>query len=266
MDLPNSSFIPLHVGKAISELDLGIQGDDQGDNISAKNPNYCELTGQYWLWKNVKDVDYVGLCHYRRFFNFSGCGDLFLDYTLKRGEYFEKLKSESPNISKLFKRHDIVLAKPKVFPFSVAVQYGMCHNSLDLNTVEQIILELDPSYRESIEYVFKRNNRLSTYNMFIMKRADFDKYCEWLFAVLGEAERRIDISSYDKVQGRIFGFLSERLLNLYVYHNKMRVNHRPVVFLNDNAVRKNVLQRFHKRLRCALSFFINKGVVMKNSW
>ncbi|GBR74728.1 protein DUF4422, partial [Candidatus Termititenax aidoneus] len=68
---PNDIFLPIHCGKALSNLDLGIQGDDTGDNISAKNKNFCELTGLYWAWKNLKklypNVEYVGLCHYRRY-------------------------------------------------------------------------------------------------------------------------------------------------------------------------------------------------------
>ena len=60
-------YTPIHVGKANAGIDLGWMGDDTGDNISAKNQNYCELTAVYWAWKNLKDVDYVGLCHYRRF-------------------------------------------------------------------------------------------------------------------------------------------------------------------------------------------------------
>ena len=44
--------------------------DDEGENISDKNPMYCELTAQYWAWKNL-DADYYGFCHYRRYFNFS---------------------------------------------------------------------------------------------------------------------------------------------------------------------------------------------------
>ena len=58
-------YIPLQVGKSIS-IDLGYQGDDEGDNISDKNKSFCELTGQYWLWKNVT-CDYIGIAHYRRF-------------------------------------------------------------------------------------------------------------------------------------------------------------------------------------------------------
>ena len=67
-DVPMSKYhVPLHVGREGKE-DLGYLGDNTGDNISLKNPNYCELTGLYWIWKNVKDVDYIGLCHYRRYF------------------------------------------------------------------------------------------------------------------------------------------------------------------------------------------------------
>ena len=59
-------YLPLHVGKK-GKADLGYQGDDVGDNISEKNPYYCELTGLYWAWKNL-DADYIGLAHYRRHF------------------------------------------------------------------------------------------------------------------------------------------------------------------------------------------------------
>ena len=65
-------YMPLQVGKDISKIDLNIQGDNTGDNISCKNQSYCELTGMYWAWKNLKNVDYVGLCHYRRYFDFHG--------------------------------------------------------------------------------------------------------------------------------------------------------------------------------------------------
>lgn len=64
-------YLPLHVGKAGKSLELGFQGDDTGDNISEKNPEYCELTGLYWAWKNL-DADYIGLSHYRRYFRGNG--------------------------------------------------------------------------------------------------------------------------------------------------------------------------------------------------
>lgn len=36
--LKNKDYLPIHVGKALSNIDLGIQGDDTGDNISIKIP------------------------------------------------------------------------------------------------------------------------------------------------------------------------------------------------------------------------------------
>ena len=60
-------YVPLHVGHACGE-DFGYAGDDTGDNISEKNCYYGELTGVYWVWKNVHTTDYVGICHYRRYF------------------------------------------------------------------------------------------------------------------------------------------------------------------------------------------------------
>ena len=67
--IKNDIYFPIQVGKSLnSELDLGFQCDDTGDNISDKNGSYCELTALYWAWKNIKNVDYIGLCHYRRYF------------------------------------------------------------------------------------------------------------------------------------------------------------------------------------------------------
>ena len=43
-------YTPIHVGRAISpykEELCFIIGDDIGDNISSKNPSYCEMTAHY---------------------------------------------------------------------------------------------------------------------------------------------------------------------------------------------------------------------------
>lgn len=67
--LKDSIYLPIHVGKALHpELALeGYQPDNEGENISEKNPYYSELTAVFWAWKNLK-ADYIGLVHYRRHF------------------------------------------------------------------------------------------------------------------------------------------------------------------------------------------------------
>ena len=63
------AYLPLHVGKE-GKADIGFRGDNSGDNISTRNGTFCELTGLYWAWKNLHDVEYIGFCHYRRFFKY----------------------------------------------------------------------------------------------------------------------------------------------------------------------------------------------------
>ena len=47
-------YMPIQVGKSLSEFNLGFQGDNTGDNISEMNSMFCELTAHYWAWKNLK--------------------------------------------------------------------------------------------------------------------------------------------------------------------------------------------------------------------
>ena len=72
--IDNPLYIPVRCGATFDERTEeeigGMLGDDTGDNISEKRDSFCELTVQYWAWKNVK-ADYYGLCHYRRYLSFS---------------------------------------------------------------------------------------------------------------------------------------------------------------------------------------------------
>lgn len=70
--IPECDFIqPVQVGAAFSKKQFdGMDKDNTGINISEKNPMYCELTAQYWAWKNI-DVEYYGFFHYRRYLSFN---------------------------------------------------------------------------------------------------------------------------------------------------------------------------------------------------
>lgn len=81
------------------------------------------------------------------------------------------------------------------------------------------------------------------YNMFVMSSNHFNEYMTWLFAVLEEAESRIDVSKYDAYNQRLFGFLSERLLNVWVNARKLRVKEYPVYMPEQSAWKENLRTR-----------------------
>ena len=214
----DACYLPLHVGRE-GKNDLGYVGDNTGDNISNKNANYCELTGLYWAWKNL-NCEYIGLCHYRRYF-------------AKK----EKVRDKKERImgahdyESLLEKYDVILpTKRNYYIETVRSQYEHAHVKSDLDTVKQVIDELYPDYSNAFEVVMNRR-RLHILNMFVMKKSLFDEYCKWLFTILFEVEKRVDISSYSVYEARIFGFLSERLFNVCAFEKQeLNCKEVPVVF------------------------------------
>ncbi len=180
--------------------------DDLGDNISAKNPNYCELTGLYWLWKNTQD-SFIGISHYRRFFTHS----FNAHQALKVSE-----------IEELLKKYDVILPFSAKYKKTIAEDYcEISGKREDLEKVGNIIKELWPDYYKDYEK-FLLGNKCTLYNMMIIKKEQYDDYCHWLFSILFELEKKIDLDQYNDYQKRIYGFLAERLLNVWVIHNRLK--------------------------------------------
>ncbi len=205
-------YLPLHVG-AEGKADLGYTKDNTGDNISAKNPNYCELTGMYWAWKNL-NCDYIGLCHYRRYFAHKPESDSEEE---KKIAIFSKSDYE-----KLLLKYDIILPEKRNYYIeTVRSHYEHAHHKSDLDEVEKIIIEKYPDYNGVFQKVMNRT-RLHIMNMFVMKKSLFDEYCRWLFSIEFELEKRIDVSSYDSYNSRVFGFLSERLFNVWLEKQNLK--------------------------------------------
>ncbi len=252
-------YTPIQVGKAVSEYDLGILGDDTGDNISSENANFCELTGLYWAWKNMKPVDYIGLCHYRRYFNFNERGTAFRGYTIKRSDELGKLDLTIPDIDKLFGKYDIFMPKAEYYPYSLTIDYAASHVSEDLHTLFDIVDELYPKYGKAMDAVFNKSNKLRPCNMFIMRWADFQDYCKWLFCILFEARKRINIEHYNQRQARIWGYMAERLLSVYAVHNNMKIKSYPLYWINDEERQLSFLHRLEIYIRKELSFFLSRS-------
>lgn len=219
--LEDDVYLPLHVGRE-GKQDLGFTGDNTGDNISFKNANYCELTGLYWSWKNLH-CDYIGLCHYRRYFAHSYHGS---SLEAKKAAIFHRVDYE-----KLLQRYDVILPKKRNYYIeTVRSQYEHAHNKRDLDEVEKIIAERYPEYSEVFTKIMARS-KLHILNMFVMKKELFDEYCVWLFSILFELEKRIDISSYNQYEARVFGFLSERLFNIWLEKQQLKIVEVDVVNL-----------------------------------
>ncbi|MCD8266009.1 MAG: DUF4422 domain-containing protein [Prevotellaceae bacterium] len=250
-------YMPIHVGKAITKGDLGMQGDDTGENISRKNASYCELTGMYWAWKNLRGVDVIGLCHYRRYFDFHHQVRPLMPHDEFKPEQLQTLDLSVPDsVTEKVKRGKVVTAKPLHFIHNVAMDYYTQHISDDFRTLRDVMSNVDGGrYKNAFNKVMFTGNRLSPCNMFLMRWQDFDNYCHWLFGILEEAERCIDISHYSAMQRRIFGFMAERLLNVWLYAEKRgEVLRRPLIFLCDNPRKRNWLRSLCVRLYCDCMF------------
>lgn len=130
--------------KVISDVDLGIQVDNTGDNISIKNPSCCELTAMYLVWKNLKDVDYIGLCHCRRYFNFDhdGFRNIIVENNI-----------EYVGVKKLLSKYDVIFTKTSRLPYDLFIYYSIYHHSDDIRTVKSIIEDKFPCYANSFEKV-----------------------------------------------------------------------------------------------------------------
>jgi hypothetical protein len=232
-EIPKDSiFLPIQAGKANSSFDLNMLDDSTGDNISDRNEMFGEFTAWYWGWKNIKkhypEIEYVGLSHYRRFFAMPERGRervIDLAKTPIMNDYEKRF-------IKSLEKHDIILAKPEYFPYSLRVDFSFWHNSFDYICLEEIVHEMCPEYYESFVHVWERNSKMSLYCMFVAKYDLFDKYFNWLFPLLFEAERRIDVSKYPKYQKRVLAFLAERMLNVFVYHHKLRIDYKPIYFIH----------------------------------
>lgn len=250
----NKLFLPVQVGSKLAKTKLeGMEHDDAGDNISAKNPEYCELTAQYWLWKNVK-ADYYGLCHYRRFlafknpgakrdlrnqiqatipdqFNFDRFGLEDEDYMQKEIEKYDLIIGDAQSVPKLY--------TPRGIQFT-AYQHWVQHDRAlimkkDLDQMLKILSQVSPKIgRAAREYL--NTKEFLGFNCFIAKKDLFNELCEIEFETLSRLEKEVDLSNYHQQLTRIYGFMAEIISSSYFYYieksGKYKVKHIPLVYFN----------------------------------
>lgn len=244
VELPhNEVFFPVQTGSALTTLHWGIQRDDEGINISTKNKNYSELTAHYWFWKNYTDYEYVGLCHYRRYFQIS--------------------YSQS-HIEKLLRKSDIILPTPIYLPYSNGTNLTIILTREDLYILLLCLKKTHPEYLPEAEnYLFNTNRNIS-FNMFITRKEIFQAYSAWLFPILEETEKYVKLSGYTRLK-RIYGYFSEVLLPIWVKHNGLKTSHFPIInYPNQKMSLMQLIKNPLINFRNNLCFHILHGFKHRN--
>jgi len=200
-------YLPIFVGKDLHpDVNHTFQGDNTGNNISVKNAHYNELTAIYWAWRNL-DADAIGLVHYRRYLSLHKQKDLT--------SVLDQAQTES-----LLKDHDIILPKKRNYYIeSNYSHYVHAHHAEPLDLTRKIIEQDYSMYLKAFDEVMQRKSA-HMFNMFIMKQQPFDEYCQWLFDILAKVEQNLDISDYNQYEARVYGFISERLLDVWLAVNE----------------------------------------------
>lgn len=246
-------FLPIQAGAALHEHINGYQPDNEGDNISIKNPHFCELTCHYWAWKNLKNVDIVGLNHYRRYFDFTRKWPQFsADKHFIATEDFLKQDYIFPDLDNLLSKYDIILPVARHWRVSNTQQYGDYHIAKDWCMLRQIIKERHPKYMPTFEKTMDHSNKSVGYNMFITHWKHFDAYSEWLFDILFEVEKKVPPID-DPIQSRIYGYMSERLINVFCAYHHLRIMHVPLIMPLDNYSKDVNTSNIHSLFRNSIN-------------
>lgn len=241
----------IQVGAALHpEMDLGFLKDNVGDNISEKNPKYCELSAIYWGWKNLKNVKYAGLAHYRRYFD---------------------INVNEDNIEELMNGYDIMVVKPfMTHEFSVNKSLlTFATSQEDFWLYVDTFLYMRPEYKTEIIDYFVNYNKFYPFTMFLAKKEIYDDFCEFVFPVFFELEKRIPEHSFSR-QNRYMAYFGEWSLGLYIFCKHLKVKKVPYIMHSDNSnqptkAKSKILYRIVFKSKCFLSYSIRILLKKKNT-
>ena len=212
-------YLPVFVGASgkdnIEDNGRIYQRDDEGMNISELNPYFCELTGLYWAWKNLK-ADYIGLAHYRRHFSLHPHNKDKWTAILKRKEIEQDLGTIKVFVPK----------KRWYYIETLYSHYAHTHYASQLDETRKIIEELYPEYVNSFDKAVKQRWGYM-FNMMIMERELLDEYCFWLFDILFELRKRLGEEGLTSFHSRYYGRISEIIFNAWLLEQKEQGTLKP---------------------------------------
>lgn len=214
-------YLPVQAGAA-GRSNLGLTPDDTGDNISVKHAAYGELTALYWAWKNL-DGEYLGLvrhdCH----------------FTLRRVGADRKDVLTLDQAGPLAAGAEVILPRKRKYWIETNYgQYVRVHGAEDLRLTRALLAERYPAYLRSYDRSMRRTTG-HRFNLFIMQRDVLDRYCAWLFDVLGALETRLDAEGRPGGDTRVFSHVAERLLDVWLETNDVKYHEIPYVLLQKRS-------------------------------
>lgn len=240
-------YTPIQVGASLTNLRFGYLTDNINENISFKNKNYCELTALYWMWKN--NNDYIkGICHYRRYLS------------IKNIDINSKYFINEDIIKKDLEIYDIIVPKKTILKKINCKENYLLGEGVekDLVNLKEVIKNIYPKYEKSYVDILE-GNKCSYCNVMIAKKEVFDNYCKWLFDILFELEKVTDLSEYTQAQARIYGYLSEILLNVWINKNCLKVKEYKLI---NTEVEKNI--KYYTKLFIERIGMYNLAIYIKN--
>ena len=231
-EVPRHPFLfPIQVGAALTESRFpGMLYDDEGDSISEKNRSYCELTAQYWAWKNDA-ANWQGIFHYRRYLSFDArsraravgerFGRAYRVLDRPSGEVLRRAGYEPRELLRFLDHFDAVAPVPEEMGLSAVRQYETAphHHAADLAIVRDLLRQGDPRLLRAAE-TYLNGTSLYFGNLFLMRRPLFEAYSAWLFSLLARYDGQKDVSGYTPQALRVDGYLAERLLGVYLTYLK----------------------------------------------
>lgn len=231
----------IQVGKALHpNMDLGYINDNEGENVSDKNPKWCELSALYWGWKNLKNVEYAGLCHYRRYFDINITED---------------------NIDKILGEKDILVVKRWLEHSNIATRFMELVSMEDFYIFQKVLLEKHPEYKKAILDYCYNSNMFYRCTMFVAKKDVYDDFCETFFPIFFELDNLLLSHGYNRLN-RAIAYLGELSLGIYITHKKLRPKYVPMKFYPDNSIKKSAWRKLRERIhqaKCIFGFKLLNG-------
>ena len=237
---PAAGFvIPVQGGMVSAKENLGFYGDDTGENISHLNAHFNELTVVYNIWRNnsAKNLPVWGLCHYQRYFYITPPSLLSPSKPLYKKKIQQPVLDKVVNeklllhLHKLLKTSDFVVQTPMQirktkYNETVKKQFIKFHGGENWDIMKTVLLDKHPEYIDSFENL-SSSLKFSAFNMMVGDWQSWDKYLTWLFEILFLLYEKIPPTNHP-YQQRAIAFIAERLMNIYLMHNKIKVSYLPV--------------------------------------